>query len=249
MAPNDEVLVDELRFGRMFQRLRRAGLYRRCGCAGCAPCAEAAKGLLRGVAQSGRFSGYYRPERWGERYRVYERPTHSGTVSVLTDMAQQPTVVDVNVASDDMPQEEFTLGDLLEKRLPPGASPDLKKFVRTELVPKVPGPEPKKLKPLIFLEASWDSPLPETSGLYVIQWNNGQYFGKADILRRRLMEHRTAMLRYGLNPANFQIYYAKLADPRAVEYDVLTAISKKLGGVKHFGRVGLTNRQTELEFL
>ena len=239
MAHHSEVLVDELRFGRMFNRLQRAGMYRRCGCAGCAPCAESAQRLLRGVAQNGGFSGYYQPDRWGQRYRVFQRPLGVGTVKVLTDMADQPTVVDVNVEQDDgpqqgEPQEEVSLGNVLMRQA------STKHRLAVEGV--------SRQFPLRFLEVSQMHRVSEGPGLYVIQWPGGQYFGKADRLRRRLLEHSAHMLRYGLNPATRKWYVAHTpGSPRTMEHQILTALASHVGGPGNFKALAMTNQRTELE--
>lgn len=254
MAPNDEVLVDELRFGRMFQRLQRAGMFRRCGCAGCAPCAESAQRLLSGVAQGGRFSGYYRPERWGDRYRVYERPTHSGTVSVLTDMAQQPTVVDVNVqaaSSEDGDGEEFELlSDLLLRRLPKQVLPSWRQQLASRL----------NKYPLVFTEVKQPSLAPATAGLYVIQWRGGQYLGETNNLQKRLQVHQTDWNRHSLSPLPRRMYYVALSNPKTKEHQILKDVAELAGQMlslpvqrDHFKTLfrawGLSNQSTELEFV
>lgn len=234
MPNHDEILVDELRFGRMFNRLQRAGMYRRCGCAGCAPCAESAQRLLRGVAQSGSFSGYYQPDRWGQRYRVYQRPLGSGTVNVLTDTADQPTVVDVRVDPDDGPQEEYSLGNVLMRQAPAS---------RRGVVEQV-----SRQFALRFHEVTQLQRVSDAPGLYVIQWPGGQYLGKADKMRRRLLEHRALMLRYGIDPTTRKWFVALTpGSPQSLEHQILKALEAVVGGVDRFKNLALTNQRTELE--
>lgn len=234
MSNHDEIMVDELRFGRMFNRLQRAGMYRRCGCAGCAPCAESARRLLRGVAQSGVFSGFYQPDRWGQRYRVYQRPMSGGTVNVLTDTADQPTVVDVSVEPDDGSQEEVSLGNVLMKKAPD------RHRVAVEAV--------SRQFPLRFREVTQLQRVSEGPGLYVIQWGSGQYLGKADRLRRRLLEHSALMLRYGIDPSTRKWYVAHTpGSPQTLEHQILKALASLVGGPGNFKALAMTNQRTELE--
>lgn len=104
MSAFDEVVIDEVRFPRMFGSMRRAGMYGRCGCAGCPPCRNAAQRLLRGIARSPQASAPYRPDQWGNRYRTLSRRIGRRKVSVLADMdGAAPTVVDVAVGDSDAP--------------------------------------------------------------------------------------------------------------------------------------------------
>ena len=98
MSSNDEVLFHELYWPRISGKMQRRGIYRRCGCAGCPPCRDAARRMLRGIVRSPQQSVPFRPDVWGDRYRVFSRALGERTYNVLTDMSAQPTVVDVNVA-------------------------------------------------------------------------------------------------------------------------------------------------------
>ena len=270
MATLDEVVVDEVRFRRMFNTLRRGGMYRNCGCAGCPPCRNAAQRLLRGIARSGSVGGLYRPQQWGNRYRIFTRPLGSRVVSVLADMSAQPTVVDVNVdspndvntsaamstgpygdtlnggtpgmggpsdAMDEPPQDEVSLGTLLSRRLPSSASAALRGYVQGFS------------SPVSFQRVQSIANVPTTRGLYVLQWSTGQYLGKADNLRQRLAQHQGAMRRYGLNPFFYQMFVANTGtDPRPIEHGILTKLAQQVGGVTQFSRLGMTNKNTELEF-
>jgi hypothetical protein len=243
MTDQENVVVDEARFGRMLGNLRRAGMYRHCSCAGCGDCGQAARKLLQSIVARGQFAGVYRPQQLGQRFHVYQYPLRDKQVNVLTDTAGVPTVVDVNVDnvdSDSEPQEELGLGSLLAKKLPSSAPQKVRTFLGTFTPTATP----------LFQFVSGIAKVPKTKGLYVLQWPNGQYLGKADNLYDRLLKHQQSMRRFGLNPTHYKMYVATTAgDPRSVEKNILETLAKQIGGVGNFRRqLGMTNIKTELEW-
>jgi hypothetical protein len=291
MSAFDEVVIDEVRFPRMFGSMRRAGMYRRCGCAGCPPCRNAAQRLLRGIARNPQSSAPYRPERWGNRYRMLSRNIGRRRVNVLADMdGAAPTVVDVavgdapnasgvddaavvdppmadadtsQVASDE-PAEELDLQSLLARKIPKTLKTrDNTQLVRDVLIAKGIAVASPAGKPMILSKpvsvAALSAPgglnaLPNGPGVYLAQWGNGQYFGKANHLRSRISEHLEAINRYVWSPSQFRFYVLPIqGDPRPVEKQVLTALSDLVGTGKEtvaarFRLLGMTNKQREFEF-
>jgi hypothetical protein len=291
MSAFDEVVIDEVRFPRMFGSMRRAGMYRRCGCAGCPPCRNAAQRLLRGIARNPQSSAPYRPERWGNRYRTLSRNIGRRRVNVLADMdGAAPTVVDVavgdapnasgvddaavvdppmadadtsQVASDE-PAEELDLQSLLARKIPKTLKTrDNTQLVRDVLIAKGIAVASPAGKPMILSKpvsvAALSAPgglnaLPNGPGVYLAQWGNGQYFGKANHLRSRISEHLEAINRYVWSPSQFRFYVLPIqGDPRPVEKQVLTALSDLVGTGKEtvaarFRLLGMTNKQREFEF-
>lgn len=296
MSAMDEVVIDELRWPRMFGSMRRAGMYRRCGCAGCPPCRNAAQRLLRGIARYPQLSALYRPDQWGNRYRMLSRNIGQRRVSVLADMdGDAPTVVDVAVGdtpmdapldarrddalpddgpmpdgdssqgASDEPAEELDLQSLLARKIPKalksrGGGALVRDVLLTQGIPAVSTPT----KPMIFSKpisvAALNAPgglstLSNGPGVYIAQWGNGQYFGKANHLRSRISEHLEAINRYVWTPSQFRFYVlATPGDPRAIEKQVLTALNDLVGTgtepvAARFRMLGMTNKQREFEFL
>ena len=282
MSSNDEVLFHELYWPRISGKMQRRGMYRRCGCAGCPPCRDAARRMLRGIVRSPQQSVPFRPDVWGDRYRVFSRALGERRFNVLTDMSGQPTVVDVNVnvadgdgdgdasAADtrgiadntsygnaahlhDAPdianvdgQEEVALGSLLAQRLPiPSATLKDKVEASTKLI--FTGP----ISVLNLNQNGGRLAIPSSPGIYLAQWANGQYLGKADNLRARISEHLQAINRFVTNPRLHRFYYCVTNDPRAAEHQILNTLVALLGPsagkvVQHFRLLGMTNKQTEL---
>ena len=279
----EEVEIDEMRLPRIFSAMRRGGLYSRCRCAGCPPCLDAARRLLRGIANSSQTSSPYRPERWGDRYRTLSRTLGPRVVSVLTDMSATPTVVDVNVrpaedsggaqagagslpdswdsdAGDGGVHGELPLNGLLAARIPAAlrtrdGSEPLKDLVGKKGIPGVPsilfkGP---------FTVGALNRPgaldaIHRGPGLYLAQWGAGQYLGMAHDLRTRIPQHLEAINRFVRNARDYRFYIAPLGgDPRPTERRILEALVALVGTnrdsvASRFARLGMTNRQREVEF-
>jgi hypothetical protein len=249
MTSLDEVIVDELRFPRMFNTLRRGGMYRRCDCAGCPPCRNAAQRLLRGIASSGKPAGFYRPEQWGDRYRVYSRPLGSQTVSVLTDMSTQPTVVDVNVGDSnddtatqltDGQDEEFALRALIAQGLGPSTQKFAQQVKQMQVIDK--DNNRVDLRTIRFSKPfTMDSlnttnginQIPKARGIYLIQGPSGQRLGEAGAdhmrdLRSRIQEHVNAYRKKhgAASLPSYRVYYSIQDKPRIIENAILTALTK-----------------------
>lgn len=274
MSAFDEVVIDEVRFPRMFGSMRRAGMYRRCGCAGCPPCRNAAQRLLRGIARSPQASAPYRPDQWGNRYRTLSRRIGRRKVSVLADMdGAAPTVVDVAVdndgtgaldvptatsvsdapnsdvafdsSADDAAPDQELLGDMLIKK-----GPRLTSLVtRLNAITDGPGGQPLNFSGPYRadrLTALKMAPNVRGKGLYLIQWKAGHYFGKADMLLKRLAGHVQAIKRYGVDTSEYSIWFAATkSDPRVIEHTILTLVEASF---PKFRNTGLTNLNREFEF-
>jgi hypothetical protein len=273
MASFDEVVVDEARFPRMFTTFRRSGMYRRCRCAGCPPCRNAAQRLLRGIASSGTLSGLYRPEKWGDRYRVYARPLGSNIVSVLTDVSANPTIVDVSVdprlegpidgdspAARDGQENEFSLRPLLVK----GLTATSRHFANDiqKMTIETPSGTAIDLRKIRFssqrnvarLAAGEIDQIPASPGIYLVQWSGGQYLGKGDNLRDRIRGHLEGLKRFGANLNAYSLYYSLQSQPRVIEKAILTSLIKigrrhvPLSPIKDtFNRMTFTNHKREFE--
>lgn len=274
MNTADEVMVDEVRLPRMFRKMRSAGLYRRCGCAGCAPCVDSARQLLRGIAASAQSVRPYRPERWGNRYRMFSRLLGPRMVDVLADVSAAPTIVDVNVhpapdsePPDDAPEPadadaggegELPLATLLARRIPAdltarGSTRPLRDLVASAGIPGVPAISFAPPLGMAALTAAGGlARLPTGPGLYLVQWNSGQYLGIARSLRSRIAQHVDSLQRLVRNPSHYRFHVAAVGgDPRAVEKQVLTALANLVGSERdpvasRLARLGLTNRQREI---
>ena len=270
MSSNDEVLFNELFWPRISGKMQRRGIFRRCGCAGCPPCRAAAQRLLRGIVRSPQQSAPFRPDVWGDRYRVFSRALGPRTFNVLTDMSAQPTVVDVNVADSDFSaaddagnvnsahrpdtpdgtnvddQEEVALGNLLAQRLPiPGKA--LKDKVEASAKLIFAGP----ISVANLNQNGGRLAIPSSPGIYLAQWLNGQYLGKADNLRSRISDHLQAINRFVTNPQFHRFYYYATNDPRATEHRILKTLVALPGPsagkvAQNFRLLGMTNKQTEL---
>ena len=144
-------------------------------------------------------------------------------IHVLTDLSESPRVVDVRVerAHTAAPrikgaaEEEIGLGPLLEKRLPSAAPETLRQYLR--------GYAPQGAPQFNLVRSI--ARVPTKPGLYVLQWSRGQYLGKADNLRDRLVQHQGSMRRYGLNPFHFQMYVATMtSNPRKLDLAAFEAL-------------------------
>jgi predicted GIY-YIG superfamily endonuclease len=97
MSAEFEYEIDEVRMPRMFANMRKAGMYRRCACAGCGPCRSQAQSLLRRVSRYGRSRGSFNPQRWGDRFQISSARVGNRLMNVLTDFGGGvPRVVDTS---------------------------------------------------------------------------------------------------------------------------------------------------------
>lgn len=240
------VAIDRQRMQSIMHKLKDGGLYEDCHCdsTGCR-CATGVRRLLQRAVERGQYAGLYRPDRTGDRYRVYRYPLQGRWLSVMADQRDRPTVVDVGFTTGDLGghaadgsmqvSDEVGLGALMATKASHGYKGKLRDFK--------PAGNPT------FTKVASPSAAGAGKGLYLLQWDGGQYFGKADNLQRRLTQHQASMKRYGVDPEKYAIYIASASDPRSAEHAILKGLLKIAGGsLANFARLGLTNQQTELEF-
>jgi len=97
MAPLRDVVIDETRWPRMFEKLRRAGFFRECSCGHGCRCQLSAKRFLRGLALGAAPELSMAASR-SPRLAAYARNLGHRRVRLLVDRTQQPVVVDVAVS-------------------------------------------------------------------------------------------------------------------------------------------------------
>lgn len=92
-----DVVIDETRWPRMFEKLRRAGFFRECSCEHGCRCQLSAKRFLRGLALGAAPELSMAAPR-SPRLAAYARNVGQRRVRLLVDRTQQPVVVDVAVS-------------------------------------------------------------------------------------------------------------------------------------------------------
>jgi hypothetical protein len=268
MAFTDEVMIDELRFPRMVSRLRKGRMISRCNCVGCPPCKQRARRLVRGIVRNPQLSKPYRPEVWGDRFRQLTRWFGNRAVNVITDNAQTPSVLDVDVGNrndidspddvdaasappdyDDSAEnadssgEEFeAIGTLLEKHSK--ARQGLALGTGGAL-----GRQFVKIRGTGSL-SSLARKLPTGPGVYLIQWRGGQYLGKSDNLQSRVLDHAAGLERFRRMSFDFDLYYSAAPNPRDAESNIFMALKSRLSApspIETFRPIGMTNKSFELE--
>lgn len=227
-----EVVIDEARWPRMFAKLRRAGYYASCGCAGCKTCDGAARRFTLGLARTsrrdrGQVQG--QPSRWtGHFGRNRMGFLIDDSVPALVDVQPQ-----ASLPEDAGEEQEGNWVPALRGRAvwPP-----------SYLAPVVEG-VPQAVHGTAVSSFSWRGPiplhqyqrLPKTRGLYLIVWPNGAYLGSAtssEGLRGRVRDHRNNFYKMNYNHPllqifEYRVYYLELGssdEARTLEVRYLNAI-------------------------
>jgi hypothetical protein len=175
-------------------------------------------------------------------------------VNVLTDVSSAPTVVDVSIsdpdASDAMNIENL-LGDEISVRRLLSGHPASKVNLGTG------GPLGRKFSlPIEVSDIAAGRRLheiPSSSGVYLIQWPDGQYLGRAFNLQHRIRTHAQCINRFARNPGAYKVSFAFTAGPIGAEKRILKTVIERVGNqprriADRFAKAGMTNKQQEADF-
>ncbi|QTN24334.1 hypothetical protein HZ992_04860 [Rhizobacter sp. AJA081-3] len=219
-----EVVIDEARWPRMFAKLRRAGMYSSCGCAGCGGCQAAAQRFVRGIARGARYVGAWGGRPQGGPLSVFRSILAPRPMNVLVGGdAAAPAVIDISI-------DPIALGEGVEEHEDPtwraaiasrawraGAAPRL-----SAIPEKIPGhPQSRWQGPVSFLDISRAGPnldrvLPPKRGLYLIVWPHGAYLGLSAQhkgIQARVLDHLKEYYGFSFGPlsneqrSQFRVYW------------------------------------------
>lgn len=218
MSSLRDAVIDEVRWPRMFQTLRRAGLYRDCGCAGCGSCQAAARRFLLGSARTAYFRGFT-PSSRNAAVARFERPLGHRSLSLLAERQRGwPTIVNVSLASN-RPEawgedDEGSWPQAIAGRTWPSSA----HVRRLTSVPFNVGAAPTHSwkGPVLLSDYARPNALPRAPGLYLLIWADGAYLGSATSsggIYQRIREHHEGVLRlsYGPpEPSKYKVYYLQL---------------------------------------
>jgi hypothetical protein len=237
-----ELEIDELRWPRMFSKLRRAGLYSSCGCAGCGSCQAAARRFVRGVARGARYAGGSPGSRYGASHPVYTRTLGDRRFGLLLNTDDVPAVVDIDVGQpqgEPDADEELWQDVLATRRHWPTS--ELLQRLKTAIDKAAIDPPLRAairarnwLGPIgwMGIEASvpaipskmagargYAHPNLPLRGLYLVLWEGGAYLGSAyqqeRTIRGRLLEHRRGLQRFNKVDRNHRIWWLPLSEKSA----------------------------------
>lgn len=190
-----EVVIDEARWPRMFAKLRRAGMYSTCGCAGCTSCQRAAKRFVRGIGRHGAIrapSGIH--AQWNRGgYGVVSQSVGDGVLHVLINGDEAPTISDLAYTSYDI-ETEVPLRDVVNAhltwQLTPAKRRDLLSAWGEDRSRDV-WMGPARLFGFPERLTSEQRASLKRPGLYLIYWPTGHYVGKAEAqsLESRIGQH------------------------------------------------------------
>jgi hypothetical protein len=208
-----DAVIDERRWPKMFQTLRRVGLYSSCGCVGCGACQAAARWFVLGVARGARQRARAGVLDSPRRRATYDRAFGGRRFGFLVDPWPQPTIVDL--AAEPAGEEEDEGGrwlDAINSRNWPG--PQTRERLQN-LGTDLQGDVWKG--PVTFMDVS---SVPKEAGLYLIAWDHGAYLGKATKdattskgIFGRVDEHRRAYEEFSFRPPseaqrrNIRVYW------------------------------------------
>jgi hypothetical protein len=239
-----EVVIDEARWPRMFAKLRRAGMYRSCGCTGCGDCQAAARRFITGLARSAHAAGSR-----NARYPIYSRSLGERQFHLTVDTQDQPLVVDITTDSAQVGPsgDEELWSDIIGKRAnwPTGVA---RSDVQAALHNAVVLPELRRR----IITRQWRGNIGWSSiasgvpsldgnvplrGLYLVIWPSGAYLGSARGERRtiqgRLREHRLGLERFDKVDPEHRIWWLPLSEMtpaqiESIETALLTHIHNRI---------------------
>lgn len=252
-----DVVIDETRWPRMFEKLRQAGFYRKCNCGHGCGCQLSAKRFLRGIALGAARELSTRAWR-SPRLAAYARNVGRRRVRLLVDRTRQPVVVDVAVSI--VPGE----GEVWEYDVTlPKACAGTWKSIWEDGPPKQATRRNQQIAAAVAvthpMHTGWCGPTgwakftsnvpADAKGLYLLRWPDGRsegaYLGKSEkgssTILMRLKSHYRCWRRFQLvatpgapMPGQVAIYWRPiitddLKDIEKAEDDVLTGILRVAG--------------------
>lgn len=183
MSSLRDAVIDEVRWPRMFQTLRRAGLYRDCGCAGCGSCQAAARRFVLGVARGARRTRWTSVNDAPARRTIYGRAYGGRRFGFLVDGWPHPTILDLvaEPAPNDEAVEEHE-GGLWATAIQKGRKwPDeaaSKEWQKDIWPAHIWESDNGKKGVVTFADIE---KVPKESGLYLIVWPHGAYLGMSKL--------------------------------------------------------------------